>query len=102
MAVTRAIALVIVVGNALILQRDVHWGAMLTWCQAHQAYVGPPLPTPRRDRGGDGGGQTGGDGWAVVDEDGEYNDEAVDSDGSEGSDFPMTELMRSLQSLEIG
>lgn len=44
MAITRAKALVIVIGNPEVLVQDPHWGSLLRYCVEHQGYVGVPLP----------------------------------------------------------
>ena len=56
-AVTRAQALLIIVGNPSVLGRDAHWGALLRHCHQRGAYAGPPLPP--EDGGGEGGGGEG-------------------------------------------
>jgi len=43
-AVTRAKALLVVVGNPAILGRDPHWAALLAHCVKHGAYKGCQLP----------------------------------------------------------
>jgi hypothetical protein len=43
-AVTRAKALLVIVGNPAILGRDRHWAAMLAHCVRHGAYRGCALP----------------------------------------------------------
>jgi hypothetical protein len=43
-AVTRAQALLIVVGNPRVLAADEHWGELLWHCADHGAYTGCPLP----------------------------------------------------------
>jgi helicase MOV-10 len=43
-AITRAIALLIVVGNPLTLKADYHWRELLKYCVDHGAYRGIPLP----------------------------------------------------------
>lgn len=43
-AVTRAQALLIVVGNPLLLGHDKCWGALLRHCVRRGGYDGPPLP----------------------------------------------------------
>lgn len=52
-AVTRAKALLIVVGNPFVLRCDPHWYALLKYCQDNKAYIGckfpvgdPPPPPP--------------------------------------------------------
>ena len=42
-AVTRAQALLIVIGNPRVLQTDAHWGALLRHCVKHGGYTGAPL-----------------------------------------------------------
>eukprot|EP01047_Picozoa_sp_COSAG01_P080761 COSAG01_NODE_15831_length_1295_cov_1.439799_2_plen_185_part_01 len=44
-AVTRAIALLIVVGDPRVLWHDPHWGELLRFCHERGAYVGCPLPS---------------------------------------------------------
>ena len=48
-AVTRAQALLIVVGNASILARDKQWGKLLWMCHDKGAYVGMELPARTED-----------------------------------------------------
>ena len=43
-AITRAQALLIIVGNPLVLRLDPHWGALLRQCVERGAYRGVPLP----------------------------------------------------------
>ena len=43
-AITRAQALLIVVGNPHVLAVDPHWRALLQHCVKHGAYRGEPLP----------------------------------------------------------
>lgn len=43
-AITRAIALLIVVGNPYVLREDHHWGALLRYAIDNSAYVGEQLP----------------------------------------------------------
>jgi len=42
-AITRAQALLIVVGNPQVLASDPCWGALLVHCQRNNAYIGPKL-----------------------------------------------------------
>lgn len=41
-AITRAIALLIVIGNPDILQCDPHWREFLQYCSENSAFVGEP------------------------------------------------------------
>eukprot|EP00965_Chrysotila_dentata_P121503 4016914-Pleurochrysis_carterae.AAC.1 len=43
-AITRACALLIIVGNPAVLQLDPNWGALLKLCVSKNAYRGAPLP----------------------------------------------------------
>ena len=43
-AITRAQALLIIIGNPHVLAQDKHWGAMLKYCIENKAYVGCPPP----------------------------------------------------------
>ncbi len=48
-AITRACALLIVIGNPKVLAADPHWGSLLWYCVEHGAYTGsdlPPRPSP--------------------------------------------------------
>jgi len=44
-AVTRAKALLVVVGSANVLCEDEQWRAFIEYCHQHRAYDGPPLPS---------------------------------------------------------
>ena len=70
-AITRAIALLIVVGNPMTLKADYHWRELLKYCVAHGAYRGIPLPDLSGHDGDDGDDDSRGDG----------------GDGDEGEDF---------------
>ena len=72
-SITRAKALLIVIGNPLVLYKDPHWGAFLRYCYVNGGYTGSELPDLVRESfafspsgaggGGDGtGGGGGGDG----------------------------------------
>ena len=68
-AITRAHALLIVVGNPSTLASDYHWRELLKLCVARGAYRGAPLPdlgdadvTSGGGGGGGGGGSGGGSG----------------------------------------
>ena len=63
-AVTRAQALLIVVGNPYILTSDPHWGALLQLCMEKGAYVGCPPPSAESGSGR-GSGNPGGGGGSV-------------------------------------
>lgn len=54
-AVTRAQALLIVVGNPLVLERDKHWNALLQYCVSQGGYVGCPYTATSASAGGGGG-----------------------------------------------
>jgi helicase MOV-10 len=45
-ALTRAQALLIVVGDGKTLAHDRHWNALLKYCCDNNAYRGTPLPNP--------------------------------------------------------
>jgi hypothetical protein len=66
-AVTRAKALLIVVGNPNVLARDPHWGGLLRWCISNGGYKGCAITSATSD----------GAGLSEVPRDGE------DDDGSE-------------------
>jgi helicase MOV-10 len=53
-AITRAQALLIVIGNPKALNRDPHWGALLWHCVDNQCYRGCDLPSERSTHGGGG------------------------------------------------
>ena len=59
-AVTRAQALLIVVGNPKVLLVDENWSALIRHCERHGAYRGEPLPPTDDGGGGGGGGGAGG------------------------------------------
>ena len=44
-AITRAKALVIVIGNPAVLATDPSWGKLLWYCADHRSYKGVALPT---------------------------------------------------------
>ena len=43
-SITRAKALLIVIGNPLVLYKDPHWGAFLRYCYVNGGYTGSELP----------------------------------------------------------
>ena len=55
-AITRAMALLIVVGNPHVLALDAHWRALIKHCVDHHAYRGEPPPSLEGDGGGGGNG----------------------------------------------
>ncbi len=59
-ATTRPQALLVVVGNPLLVANDASWGPLLRRCIASGAYKGPPLPAQFRNTDADGGGGGGG------------------------------------------
>lgn len=72
-AITRAQALLIVVGNPRVLIRDKYWGSLLRYCIMNVAYVGVPLSEDMKNHEGKGwqDHEQNGD----EDEDEEYEDE---------------------------
>lgn len=44
-AITRAKALLVIIGNPYVLSQDQHWGELLQYCLLHKSYVGCPPPT---------------------------------------------------------
>jgi hypothetical protein len=54
-AITRARALLVVVGNPAVLARDPHWAALLRHAVRHGAFAGCALPAGFDGGGGDGG-----------------------------------------------
>lgn len=43
-SITRAKALLIVIGNPVVLYKDPHWGAFLRYCYVNGGYTGSELP----------------------------------------------------------
>ena len=105
-AITRAKALLIIVGNPHVLGRDKHWGSMLRYCIERGGYTGCPAPvldseggveypfadplagesSDAEQGGGTGGGDSGDEGDLVRD--------AIDQ-------VNMTELQQALSGLQL-
>jgi hypothetical protein len=52
-AITRAKALLIIIGNPKVLRQDKHWNELLQYCLANKAYTGSPSAQELEDSGSD-------------------------------------------------
>ena len=92
-AITRAQALLIIIGCPAVLARDEHWNQLLWYCHDNTAYIGPPLPERKRSAGSNNNNN---------DNDNNYNDEdGIYSNDDDNVDVGISELISEMEELEI-
>ena len=90
-AITRAMALLIVVGNPHVLALDEHWRALIKYCVDHHAYRGEPPPSLEGDGGGGGNGVLAGDAEELLRPGPADEVEASERMQEEGMEMPVHE-----------